>query len=295
MLWGFGIGRVAELLVTHKCVKSNDRLLYFANHAISENAVIVPECGGEDRSLCLCRHFVEHFFKASAAACEDRLIHDAFEVIGGFGCEVALAIESTCILGVGDKTLLVHPLQHVNAISVHELRKSGFIISRTKQKIGKVAYLVTHFLNCVLGLNTFNAAALGVLCDILAEGNGILVRHVEHIGEYRLFKSLDSFRSKTKLGGMVYKVLLILGGGVCVTLVHKAECFASVVALNNLATAVDTRCAGVGRHARSDFFGAYVLSNLGSGEAACRVLTLFGLCFVEEVGRVALAVAVARL
>ena len=94
---------------------------------------------------------------------------------------------------------------------------------------------------------------------------------------------------------MVNQILLVLHCLVFVALPHKTERIATVVALYGFSSCVHGRSTCIGGNGRSNLLGANVPGNLACRHYTRFIVTLFWLCLINEVERIAYTLNVARL
>ena len=230
-----------------------------------------------------------------ASALEYALIHNAFQVILCFCCQIVFAVKRTAVLCRGDIRFLLHPFQHVHAVAVYQLGESHVLVWRTQQTVGECSHVATHLLHDVFRLDALRSATFGVLCNELSEADGFLIGHVHHVHQHRLLHGLHIFGCQPEVCGVFCQILFVYSRLFWLASPHLAKCRAAVVALYHLATCVHGGCACVGRYRRGDFFRPYVGCNLSSRHHTCLIIAFFRLRLVDEVHRVALSVDMAWL
>ena len=218
------------------------------------------------------------------------MIENFLQVVLGLGCEIALTIKRRLELSIADSAYLVHPFHNLSTVAVYELAERHIFFATAEQHIGKRPHIVAECLGNILRLDTLDAATLGVLCGHLAKTDSLSIIDIEHIDEDRVLHGVHGLWVNAKLLCVVNEVLFI---GLLllrqVALPQVTECIRAVVALNDLATSIDSRSAGICRYAAGDFFRTNTLSHFLCSEHRYSLSTIFGLCLLNKEHGVALS------
>ena len=279
-------GRSKCRIMRHRVV-SSDRVLYLIQHSFRIRAFIIPECCCKDGTLCLRRHGVEHLFQPGVAALEYALVHDALQIVLGFGSNCAFAVKRTLVLCRSNVAALMHPTQSLCSVCIHQAGKRSLIVHGTEQQVGERAHFRAHFPDGVLGLDPLDTTAFNVLCNELPKRNCIRIFHIEHIHQHGTLHCVDLLGFQSKLVGMLFNVLLVLFCLLRMAIPHLTQGGTAVVALYHFSAHIHCRRTRIGSYGRRDFFGSDISCYFVGREYACSVVSLFGLSLVYEVHRVA--------